>query len=143
MTYMDHTNACLVRYRLVPVDGILPVYKRGFLGGDAFWAEPDVEHAAAWMRRLAGDSEFRRAMGRRATESIREFMRRAEEAKFADELVAIWESRAFLPPRPAFSAADFASLRELSFEQSASPIQALARKSRRMLNRHLLWRFPH
>ena len=143
MTYMDHTNACLVRYRLVPVDGVLPVYKRSFLGQEACWAEPDIEHAGAWMRRLATDSEFRRAMGRRATESIREFMRQAEQARFADELGAIWESVASLPARPAFSAADFALLREFSFERSASPIQAIARKGRRMLNRHLLWRFPH
>jgi glycosyltransferase involved in cell wall biosynthesis len=141
MTYMDYTDACLVRYRLIPVDGALPVYTRRFLGTEAFWAEPDIEHAAAWMSRLAAEPDYRSAMGRRAAQRMREYTREAEAARFADELQAIWESRSFLPRRPEFSAKDVTALRELSFEQFASPTQIAARRGLRMLDRHLLWRF--
>ena len=140
MTYMTHDNACLVRYRLIPAEGRLPVYTRQFLGTDAWWADPDVEHAAAWMKRLVNDGEYRGAMGTRAAESAAAFIRDGESAKFADELRAIWETRAFLPRRRPFSKSDFSELRELAFEQSGSAVEVVARKSRRMLDRHILWR---
>ncbi|WP_199430724.1 glycosyltransferase family 4 protein [Qaidamihabitans albus] len=35
------------------------------------WAEPDVEQAARWLRRLAGSPELRRTMGIRAAEAVR------------------------------------------------------------------------
>ena len=53
-------------------------------------------------------------------------MRKGEEAKFADELYAIWQSRAYLPPRPALSDQDVARLREIAFEHSASATQVMA-----------------
>jgi glycosyltransferase involved in cell wall biosynthesis len=141
MTYMDHGNACLVRYKLIPAAGSLSVYTRQFLGTDALWADPDIGHAAAWMKRLAHDPELRIRIGRRAAESIAEFMRKGEEAKFADELQAIWQSRAYLPARPALSDQDVARLREIAFEHSASVTQVMANKARRVLDRHFLWRF--
>jgi glycosyltransferase involved in cell wall biosynthesis len=141
MTYMDHCNACLVRYKLIPVAGSLPAYTRQFLGTDAFWADPDLGHAAAWMKRLANDPELRIRIGRRAAESIAEFMRKGEEATFADELYAIWQSRAYLPARPALSDQDVIRLREIAFEHSASVTQVMANKARRVLDRHFLWRF--
>jgi hypothetical protein len=30
---------------------------------DAFWAEPDIEDAAAWLQRLDADAGLRRRMG--------------------------------------------------------------------------------
>ena len=141
MAYMNHRNACLVRYRLIPAEGSLAVYTRQFLGTEACWADPDVEHAGAWMKRLAIDAEFRALMGKRAAESIAEFVRLGEEGMFADELCAIWESRPFLPRRPPLSEQDYSQLRELAFEQSASVAELVARKGRRMLEQHVLWRF--
>jgi glycosyltransferase involved in cell wall biosynthesis len=141
MTYMDHHNACLVRYKLIPVAGSLPVYTRQFLGTDALWADPDLEHAAAWMKRLANDPDLRSRIGRRAEESVAEFMRKGEEAKFATELYAIWQSRDYLPARPALSDQDVARLREIAFEHSASVTQVMANKARRVLDRHFIWRF--
>jgi glycosyltransferase involved in cell wall biosynthesis len=141
MTYMDHCNACLVRYKLIPAAGSLSVYTREFLGTDALWADPDLGHAAAWMKRLANDPELRVQIGRRAAESIAEFMRKGEEAKFADELWAIWQSRAYLPTRPTFSEKDLSRLREIAFEHSASIPQVIANKVWRVLDRHFLWRF--
>ena len=141
MTYMDHCNACLVRYKLIPAAGSLFVYTREFLGTNALWADPDLGHAAAWMKQLANDPELRMRIGRRAAESIAEFMRKGEEARFADELYAIWQSRAYLPPRPAFSERNLSRLREIAFDHSASMPQVMATKARRALDRHFLWRF--
>jgi glycosyltransferase involved in cell wall biosynthesis len=141
MTYMDHCNACLVRYKLVPVVGSIRVYTREFLGADALWADPDLGQAAAWMKRLVHDAELRTRIGGRAAESVADFIRKGEEAKFADELYAIWQSREFLPPRPPFSEQRFSRLRELAFENSASMAEIVARKGRRALDRHVLWRF--
>src|SRR5258706_15688339 len=117
---MNHRQAWLVRYRLIPAEGSIAVYTRQFLGPEACWADPDVEHAGAWMKRLATDAEFRALMGKRAAESITEFMRLGEEGIFADELCAILENRRFLPRRPPLSEQDYSRLRELAFEQSAS-----------------------
>jgi glycosyltransferase involved in cell wall biosynthesis len=53
---VDFTNkdtACVVDYRLIPVgDGyVLP-------DGKSMWADPDIEHAAFYMKKLYTDSEF-------------------------------------------------------------------------------------
>jgi glycosyltransferase involved in cell wall biosynthesis len=141
MTYMDHCNACLVRYRLIPVAGSLFVYTHEFVGPEALWADPDLGHAAAWMKRLASDAELRVRIGRRAAESSAECMRKGEEAKFAEELHAIWQSRPYLPPRQPLSGTDVSRLREIAFLHSASMPQVIANKARRVLDRHLLWRF--
>ncbi len=141
MTYMDQYSACLIPYRLIPVAGSIPVYTRAFLGKDALWADPDLTVAAEWMRRLARDADLRATVGQRGALSVAEFARKGEEARFADELRAIWESRAFLPPRPPFSDADFTRLRNVAFEHSASKAEILAHKGWKTLDRHLLWRF--
>lgn len=140
MTYMTHDNACLVRYKLIPAAGRMPVYTRQFLGVDAWWADPDIEHAAAWIKRLVTDPQYRAAMGARAAESIAAFIREGEKARFVDELRAIWEDRDFLPRRLPLSGQDFSQLRDFAFEQSGSTAEIVARKGRRMLDRHVLWR---
>ena len=94
MTYMDHTNACLVPYKLIPVDGSVAAYSAERLAGlDAVWADPDVDEAATWMRRLADDSELREEIGRKAAASIADLRDIASEVKFADEIRTIWEHR--------------------------------------------------
>ncbi len=90
MSFMDHTNSCLVGYRLIPVDGSIPAYARENVGPDAVWAEPDRCAASAWMRRLCEDPELRNAIGNRAREAIQEYHRRAREGRFVDEIRAIW-----------------------------------------------------
>ena len=52
-------TACVVNYRLVPVpEGSYP-----FSQGQV-WAEPDIEHAAELMRRLANDNSYREKIAR-------------------------------------------------------------------------------
>ena len=141
MTYMDHCNSCVVRYRLIPAAGSIRFYTRQFLGEEAVWADPDIEHAAAWMKRLAGDAQLRAAIGRRAAESIAAFIADGECARFADELHEIWQNRKLVPSDRRYQERDLSELREAAFEHTASRAEIIARKGRRMLDRHLLWRF--
>jgi GT2 family glycosyltransferase len=89
MSYMDHTNAALVGYRLVPVDGSISHYSRETLGKDTVWAEPDIEQAAAWMRRLVDEPALRAALGQKAAADIARHHARAREGRFVDELHAL------------------------------------------------------
>ncbi len=99
MTFMNYTNACLVSYRLVPVDGSIDAYSKAFLGEGAYWAEPDVAEAAAWMRQLARDPSLRDRIGAKARDDMARFQAEAWCGRMLKELKAIWDSRSFLPPR--------------------------------------------
>ncbi len=59
LTFMNPDVSALVSYRLVPALDERGTYD---LQG-AFWAEPDIEDAAAWLRRLGADAGLRRVMG--------------------------------------------------------------------------------
>lgn len=65
--FMGPENSCPVRFRLVELEQDHPPYRRG-----SVWAEPDIDHAVDWLRRLARDDAWRRELGRRAAASIRE-----------------------------------------------------------------------
>jgi len=67
MEYMTADNSCLVDYRLVPVGEGEYQHHAG-----QRWAEPDVGHAAAYMRRLVEDPQFVAAIGARAASDVRE-----------------------------------------------------------------------
>ncbi len=59
MAFMAPEVSALVSYRLIPAQD-----ERGvFAVPGALWAEPEVEEAAAWLRRLADDPALRGAMG--------------------------------------------------------------------------------
>ena len=62
LQYMDQASAALVGYRLIPVADPSGVYGR--IPG-ALWAEPDVDDAAAALRRLGDDPAARAALGAR------------------------------------------------------------------------------
>lgn len=91
MSYMDHTNACLVGYRLVPVDGSIAHYSRKELGKDTVWAEPSIDEAAAWMRRLADDPGLRTSMGTKAAADIARYHATAQRGRWIDELYRIYD----------------------------------------------------
>jgi glycosyltransferase involved in cell wall biosynthesis len=92
MDYMTETNSCLVGYRLRAIDaaehryfaGMATVYETGQL-----WAEPDIEQAAQWMRRLFENPAERRRIGATASDVIRQHYNphaaaAAMTARFAD-----------------------------------------------------------
>jgi hypothetical protein len=142
MSFMNHTNACLVGYRLVPVSGSLAAYSPEFLKEDVCWADPDIEEAAAWMKALAHDPMLRSAIGRKAVEDIGQYRTNAERATFVDELRAIWEHAAIRPARKrADTEGMLVALREARFAHQATLIQKIRRRSWGLLDRHLLWRF--
>jgi glycosyltransferase involved in cell wall biosynthesis len=64
---IDDSHAMLVRFRKVPV-------KQGeyaWVPPGAGWAEPDIDHAAECLRRLAADGKLRAELGRRSQEKAR------------------------------------------------------------------------
>ena len=67
MEYMTADNSCLVDYRLVPVGEGEYLHYTG-----QRWAEPDVGHAAAHMRRLVEDPQFAAMIGTQAASDVGE-----------------------------------------------------------------------
>jgi glycosyltransferase involved in cell wall biosynthesis len=57
--FMDDDCAALVRSRLITAEDPRGVYR---VEG-AVWADPDLRHAAEWLRRLADDPDLRRLLG--------------------------------------------------------------------------------
>jgi hypothetical protein len=96
MSFMDHSNACLVGYKLVPVQASMWVYSERVLGKSAVWAEPNVGEAADWMRVLVEQPDVRTAIGRKAAEDMRCYQQEAQRARFVDELRAILKSEVLL-----------------------------------------------
>ncbi len=69
MDFMTRENSALVDYKLVAVQDRQGVYTMS----DQRWAEPDIEQAAVWLRKLAADPELRRRLGMRAAKDATEF----------------------------------------------------------------------
>jgi glycosyltransferase involved in cell wall biosynthesis len=67
MEFMTPENSCLVNYRLVPVGEGEYLHYVG-----QRWADPDVNHAATYMRRLVDDREFAARIGAQAAIDIRD-----------------------------------------------------------------------
>lgn len=82
MEFMDASNSCLVSYRLIDVRPDEYPHGNGQL-----WADPDLDHAAYFMRRLVDDRAFASDLGRRARDHMaREFSFSAIGKRIADEL---------------------------------------------------------
>lgn len=64
--YLDASNGCPVRAPLVALERSHGPYAKGQV-----WADPDVDHAADWMRRLAADRELGRRLGTAARAAVR------------------------------------------------------------------------
>jgi glycosyltransferase involved in cell wall biosynthesis len=91
MTFMDHASAALVRYELVPVEGTIAAYRSDRIEENTVWAEPDVTHAASWMRRLAEDPALLARMSAAAAERYRRTKSQADAGDFVDALATILE----------------------------------------------------
>lgn len=66
MDFMDESNSVPVAFTLAPLPRPVGPYEAGVP-----WAEPDVDHAAAALRRLAADRDLAARLGRAAGVSIR------------------------------------------------------------------------
>jgi hypothetical protein len=81
----------------VPVDGSIPAYLSDRVEESAVWAEPDIAHAASWMRRLAEDGDLRARMGRNAAERYARHRAEADVGGFIDELRILFEESRTIP----------------------------------------------
>jgi|GEM_PF-582413 len=86
MDFMHDANSILVTHRLIGIDPN-SVYNSCLNGEKGHvWADPDIEEAALWMRRLAEDADLRARLGARAKFDMDRL--RAEVAR-GDSLVQI------------------------------------------------------
>jgi glycosyltransferase involved in cell wall biosynthesis len=106
MSFMDYSCGCPVRFRKTPVSGNWNFFRPEFIGRDAFWAEPMVDDAAQWMRKLHEDPPLRMRLGAAAKARIEAYQEKAWGRRWIDELVALWQAQSFLPaPQGKFSTA--------------------------------------
>ena len=85
LDFTNAQNACLVDYMLVPVkDEEYP------FGTGQKWAEPDVEHAVWFMRRLIKDTQYAQTIGQHAAYFIKTYHSpSAVGAKYRSRLAAL------------------------------------------------------
>ena len=82
MDFMDAETACLVKYALAPIESDVGPYWAGQI-----WAEPDVEHAAWHLKRLAANESLRQDIGRTAAAHLStHFSPRAAGQRMRDRL---------------------------------------------------------
>lgn len=92
MDFMTAENSCGVRYELIDVvASTQPAYGRGIAGAQQ-WAEPDIDDAARWMRRLADDRELRRSIGARAQADAEAIRERYDRGEVVEALRGAWEA---------------------------------------------------
>ena len=82
------------------MDSTIKELQKAYLGEGAYWADPNVDEAAAWMRRLVEDPSLRARIGARASLDIARYQTEAKQGHLLKEIQAICEDRKFLPPRP-------------------------------------------
>lgn len=146
MSYMNHRSACLVNFDFRPTDDSSDMYGPTNLGINSFWADPDIRHAAAWLKKLADDPAFRAELGRHAATDAARYQEEAKRVEFVDELEAIWKCRDLLPSQDR--QALLRRVRELSEQEQLrklGPVQRLMRNAQRnikhQIDRRLTWRF--
>ncbi len=92
LDFMVDDNSCLVGYRLIPIDQASP-YHRLCEGVSQQWADPDIEEAVRWMRKLAADRELRRQIGARAQKHIADHIAKADRGEAFEAVKELWEKK--------------------------------------------------
>ncbi len=94
MDFMTEKNACLVGYKLVPVEATTQAaYGAEMAGPNARWADPNLDEAAYWMVRLAEDESLRRQIGKQAAADMAERQRRIDPAEIVTTVRNLAERR--------------------------------------------------
>jgi glycosyltransferase involved in cell wall biosynthesis len=79
--FMNSANSALVDYTLVPVCD-----PQGTYGGvGQVWADPDIDQAANWLRRLRSDPSLRAAITDRAYADVTEYFSPTHHVQFLNE----------------------------------------------------------
>ena len=140
MSYMNHTNSCLVGYKLIPVRGSILVYTQDYLQTECFWADPDIDQAARWMKCMVEDPNLRVELGRQAATDMGHYQKEAQEGRFIHEILEIWKHREFLGQNKDKAAA-LRSVRNAVYDQQHSYVERVTKRVRDQLDRRILWRF--
>jgi glycosyltransferase involved in cell wall biosynthesis len=140
MSFMNHTNSCLVSYKLIPVKGSIEAYANEYLGEGAVWAEPDVDEAARWMQSLASDQNLRSSIGKKAAADMSGYQKKAKQVGFVDEIRAVWEQWPFENNRLEQKTKDLQWIREAISPREPAGIKRVRKDVKRLLNRYVLWR---
>jgi len=78
MEYMNYKNTALVDYKLIPVNGEYV----GSTPGDGYvWADPDIDEAAAHMKRLVSDNAWRESLIKNGKYTADEYFNTTATAK--------------------------------------------------------------
>lgn len=93
MDFTGEDDSCLVGYDLVPVAASHPAYRPRAIGPGQVWAEPRIDEAAQWMRRLADDPDVRARIGGRARAAMDARREAHEKAAFYDRIVSEFADR--------------------------------------------------
>lgn len=88
MDFTTPENSCIVGYELVSVVATHPSYQPESIGPDQVWADPNIDEAAGWMRKLAADADLRRSIGERAARDMDVARERFSRGEIVDELQA-------------------------------------------------------
>jgi len=145
MSYMTQRNSCPVVFKLVPITEDAVSYAPSRLGIESSWADPDIDHAAAWLRKLADEPEFRVEIGQRAAEDSAKYDEAARAAEFLHELDALRNHKHVQPAKnhAAIRAALQHALGRSRLDR-LPPMERFARtvseSVKEALDRHLLWR---
>jgi glycosyltransferase involved in cell wall biosynthesis len=140
MSFMKHTNSCLVGYDLVPYTG-MAANGPDQIGRRARWAEPRLDETADWMKKLASDVELRQRIGLQAMHDAKMYHQHAEQVEFMNELSAILQEKTFLQRRQQLKINDLSALRQAQLDFNYYGWLGLKLRMKDLLDKHLLWRF--
>jgi glycosyltransferase involved in cell wall biosynthesis len=85
LDFTNEHNSCLVDYRLIPVRD----HEYPFASGQK-WADPDIEHAVWFMKRVVNEPQYAQTLGRHAAGFIKTYHSpSAVGAKYRERLAAL------------------------------------------------------
>jgi glycosyltransferase involved in cell wall biosynthesis len=140
-SFMNHLNSCPVRYKLVPPQGSVWVYRKEFLGKESVWADPNVEDASLWMSRLAGDENLRRSIGEKAKADMELYRQNAARGDVIDEILSVWRQKKLSPGSSHNRRTQWEKLRKSVWKQRSSYGKRVTMTLRDHVDRHISWRF--
>jgi glycosyltransferase involved in cell wall biosynthesis len=89
LDFMNNENSMLVDYQIVDIGEDRPLYTKG-----NFWAEPSIDHAAYWLRKVYENREDVATRAKQHQSAIRETLSlEAAGARMADRLRQIMAAR--------------------------------------------------
>ncbi len=140
MSFMRHTNSCLVGFDLVPYLG-MAAKGPDQLGKRAVWAEPHIDEAADWMQQLASNPELRKTIGRQAALDAKAYHNASEQVEFMNDLTIILQERSFISRRQNCKLSETSALKAAEMQFNYYGWFGFKRRCMDILDKHLLWRF--